>query len=154
MRILVGGKDRTADLGAELEAAARRRRDLGLVSLLEQEKAILSLKSRGNSGEYLDRHIELLRSRHGVDAGRWRPAGGRGAGGRLLAAVRSMLWKVMRPSVDWLTFRQNAVNAQLGYELEFLRDECRARAGELERRLSALEDVGNETAGGDGEPSS
>ena len=59
----------------------------------------------------------------------------RGFGGR----IRRFLWNLLRYQHDWMSSRQNSINVQLSYELEFEKEERKKQVAELERRVRELE---------------
>jgi hypothetical protein len=135
----IGGQDRTADLGHALRGAAEAMCDADLAERIRQEAVVLAL-GRDASGElFLDRHAELLRSRSAVDASKLTIPETPGPAGRPVSMLRRVLWKLLRHQQDWITFRQNTINAQLLYALEFEKQARRHEAAELRRRLDALE---------------
>lgn len=136
MKLLVNDRDRGPDLGTELTRHAHQRPESGLAARIEKERPLLSLSSAGTGAEYLERHIELLRSRNCADPAAFTMPGGRG----LMGIVRRILWKLTRWQTDSHAFAQNAVNVQLAYELEFEKQERRQETAELLRRIDTLED--------------
>ena len=138
-RLRVAGEDRTDDLGPELIAAAGARAADGLPRRLSDEADIPRLAECADEAAYLQAHCRLLRSRACVDLDRLEMPHRPGPFGRAVRAVRCLLWQFLRHPQDWVTFRQNAVNVQLAYELDFERDTRERQISDLEARLRNLE---------------
>jgi len=130
LKLQVAGKDRSGDLGREIAGSAAVRPDHGLATLIAYEMDVLGLCSADSAAEYLDRHVKVLRVRNQVD-----PSAFEGPMGR----VRRFLWNLLRYQHDWTSFRQNSINVQLSYELEFEKEERKKQVAELERRIRELE---------------
>jgi hypothetical protein len=135
LKLHVAGKDRSGDLGREIVAAAAHRPDHGLATHIEYEMDVLKLRTADSAAEYLDRHVKILRARNQVDPCAFEGSVSCGFMGR----VRRFLWNLLRYQHDWMSFRQNAINVQLSYELEFEKEERRKQVAELERRIRDLE---------------
>jgi hypothetical protein len=130
LKLQVAGKDRSGDLGREIAGVAAARSDHGLATQIAYEMDVLGLRSAGSTAEYLDRHVGILRVRNQVD-----PSAFEGPMGR----VRRFLWNLLRYQHDWTSFRQNSINVQLSYELEFEKEERKKQVAELDRRIRELE---------------
>lgn len=137
--LMVGGEDRSRDLGPELRDAAASLQDAGLAERIRKESDLTGLGAASDTEAYLDRHMELLRGRTAVDVSELTIPRTTGPGGRHITRLRTVLWKLLRHQQDWVALRQNAVNAQLAYELEFERDARRRDVAALEARVRALE---------------
>ena len=135
LKLQVAGVDRSADLGREITAAAAARPDCGLAEAVGHEMDVLSLRSAGNTADYLDKHSLVLHARNQVDPAAFALPAGRSFRDR----VRLFLWKLLRYQHDWMLSRQNSINVQLTYELEFEREERKKQVAGLERRIRELE---------------
>jgi hypothetical protein len=135
LKLQVAGKDRSSDLGRELAGSAAARPDHGLATHIAYETDVLGLRSAESAAEYLDRHVKILRVRNQVDPSAFE---GPGSGG-LMVRVRRFLWNLLRYQHDWTSFRQNSINVQLSYELEFEKEERKKQDAELEQRIRELE---------------
>jgi hypothetical protein len=139
LRVSVAGRDRTADLGCEVVREAARRRHEWLERQLADEKDVLALKSAPSAAAFQSRHLDVLRSRWMIDTGRFSTPSGPGFLGALVLQARFFLWRIFRYQHDWVSFRQNAVNAQLFYALLFECEERTRQVRELEARVRDLE---------------
>ena len=157
MRLSIAGEDCGHTFGEEIVESARCRRDERLEAALAQEAVLLGLKGSRHTADYLQRHIERFRSRTGIDPAGFSTPGRPGVCGRLLHLVRTGLWRLLKYQHEWLVFRQNTVNRQLAYELDFEHEERRwtetaleQRLLDLERRLAAVE--GGAAGGAESDP--
>lgn len=140
MKLRIAGRDESATLGPQIEAAAARRPDpRGFGALLDRETPVLTEGWRGEAATFAERQLALMAVRQCVDTGEFVLSVRAGALGAAMSWVRRFLWKLLRYQHDWMAFRQSAINEQLLHALVL---ERRARAHErqdLERRLAALE---------------
>ena len=138
MKIIISGKDRTADLGSQIaEGAAGRMKD-PRCAFLPWSLNALSLRDAKGAGIYYDRFLQLLRAKHHVGTLDFDVPRRPGLIGSVQGMVRSFLWKLLRYQHDRITFRQNLINSQLVSALEFEREEMKKiadRFAELEKRL-------------------
>lgn len=152
MRLFINGGDRSEDVGEQLIETARQRPDCGLSRQIAEEMDVLTLKSTGKMTAYLDRHVELLRSRNCVDTAHFdfpvsrlraqaSDAARPGVVGCVMYLIRRFFWKALRYQHDWMAFHQNSINVQLAYELEFEKAEREKQIADLEKRLNRLESV-------------
>jgi hypothetical protein len=141
MKLSVAGKDRSEDLGRSIGEAAARLADAGLAETLRREEAVLNLRDRGTEEAFQGMHLDLLRGRNGVDPDAFALVPAAGWRGKIVAAVRRCLWRLLRYQHDWLTFRQNAVNVQLTYALELERRLRQRDRASLENRIRELEEA-------------
>lgn len=135
LKLQVAGKDRSGDLGREIAGTAAARPDCGLGRQISHEMDVLELRTADGSEEYLDRHVKTLRVRNQVDPSAFEGPGACG----LMNRVRRFLWRLLRYQHDWVSFRQNSINVQLSYELEFEKEERKKQVAELEKRIRELE---------------
>lgn len=138
-KVVVAGRDRSADLGAELMAAAARRPDRGLSRCIADEAPVLALKTAVNEAEFLSRYLALVQSRNRIDTQRFETPAGAGALGRLATWFRLLRWRLFRYQHDWMAFRQNAINVSVAYQLEFERLAREKQIAELDERLRRIE---------------
>lgn len=139
-RVQVAGEDRTATLGRDLVGQAQGRRDANLERLLAGEMTLLSLCEAQSMPDYLERHLRLLRVRTSVDPAFFVvPPARPGFAGRCIFQLRRFLFKLLRYQFEWLTFRQNLINDQLSYEVQFEHEDRRLELAELKRRVEVLE---------------
>ncbi|MBN1674714.1 MAG: hypothetical protein JXR37_26960 [Kiritimatiellae bacterium] len=157
MKLVIAGKDRSADLGPELAAAAAQRAAPELADRLRRHEAVLGLRSAPSQAAYLETLIDLLRVRHHADTGPFAIPTRPGLAGRVQASVKRFLWKLLRYQHDRMVFQQNAVNTGLTYALELQHElhqrELAAltqRVEEVEGRLRELEGRGGQGVGSRG----
>lgn len=135
MKIIISGKDRTGDVGAQIvEDAARRAKD-PRCAFLPWSTSALSLRDEKCAPDYLDRFLLLLRSKTHVGTLAFDIPRRPGLMGHIQGAARAFLWRVLRYQHDRLAFRQNVINTQLASALEFERAESK----KLAERIAALE---------------
>jgi hypothetical protein len=140
MKLRIAGRDESATLGRQIEAAAAQRPDpAGLGPLLDREAPVLTDGWRGDAATFADRHIALMQVRQAVDTGEFAASTRAGMLGVAMGWVRRFLWKLLRYQHDWVTFRQSAINEQLLHALVLERQARADRDRDLERRLAALE---------------
>lgn len=139
MKLIVNGQDRTADLGAELAAAARQRPANQKPFAVAEAISALRLQTANTEGEYTAELLRLLRYRDNVDTLPFEIPHKPGWCGTLTAKFKTLLWKLLRYQHDRITGRQNLINHLFSSALEC---EHRQRAQEirdLQRRLAELE---------------
>jgi hypothetical protein len=139
LRVWVNGGECSESVGEDVSRAARELKDPALSLLIEGEADILSLARARDEGEYLARHIQLMRIRSSVDPSRFEPTRRPGLLGRAAWHVRRLLWRVLRYQHDWFVFHNNAIHHQLTSEIDNLHAETRRRLDDVERRLKQLE---------------
>lgn len=139
MNLTVAGKDRTGDWGRQVAAEAAQLQAAGAVGALSPEHSALALKASADRADYLRRYVGLLRLRHGVRTAEYYVPRGPGWRGRVAAAVKIFLWKLLRYQHDRIAFQQNAVNELAIDALEFQLDEWGRETADLKRRVAALE---------------
>lgn len=138
MNIWIAGKDQTAVWQPLIEREAARIGAKGKPMEFPPEISALRLREARNERDYLALFVELSRRRQHIDTLGFQPPRRPGVLGQLAAAVRAVLWRLLRYQHDRMAFRQNIVNSQLlalaewqAAELEALR----RRLDECERRL-------------------
>ena len=137
--VLIGGQDRTTDVGQAIVAAAAQRRAAAPDPVDDRVAGILALRQAGSESEFNARLIELLQQRAGLDTGPFPIPRKPGRAGRMVARAREALWKLLRYQHDRMAFQQSALNLQTAYALEFERDELLRKVRALEERVAALE---------------
>ena len=139
MNLTIAGKDRSGDLGRDVAAEAWRLQASGTIGALSPEHSALVLKASADRANYLCRYVDLLRLRHGIRTVDYYIPRASGLRGRASAAVKAVLWKLLRYQHDRMAFQQNAVNELAIDALEFQRDETERELTDLKRRVAALE---------------
>jgi len=145
MKLIIAGRDRTAELGAEL------RRQVEIMALGDTSHqparipagiSVLTLREAASDADYLNELVRLLRYRDGVDTLPFHIPGRPGLGGRLMGRIKQALWKMFRYQHDRIAFRQNLINTQLTSALEFELMARQKETADLQRRVAALEKTG------------
>lgn len=139
MRITVANEDRSGTLGRQIEEAAEAVRIGAGPSFLPIEYSALSLKTVRNETEYRHTLIKLLRNRSGLDTEDFDIPRKPGTAGKLFAALKRILWKLLRYQHDRMAFKQNVINDLVIGHMEFemmTRDE---QMRSLQNRISHLE---------------
>lgn len=113
LRIKVAGEDRTSDIGESLKELSGTRQSGNETGAQDAGSAVLALTASGSESEFADRHIALLRQSCFVDNAKIDLPSGSAA-----RSVRKLLWKILRPVFDWISHRQNNINAQIVQALE------------------------------------
>jgi hypothetical protein len=142
MKIAIAGKDRTADPGGQVAAAAARLEGQAVVTPLWPGHSALSLKDSTDEADYLRRFTGLLRQRHGIRTGAFHIARAPGLRGRLSLAVKTFLWKLLHYQHERLAAQQSLVNELAIGALEFQQDQTERELQELRRRVERLESAG------------
>ena len=139
MNISVAGKDRAADLGAEIVDEGARLKAGGSIGSLAPEHTALRLKRSADLEEYTYHFIELLRMRHGVRTADYYIPRGPGLRGKVAVALKSVLWKLFRYQHDRITLQQNLINELEINAVEFQRERLNRELKDLKRRVENLE---------------
>jgi len=140
MKITVANQDRTADLGAALQASARARRQSGPQPIiLPPEISALALRDAASDADYLAILIRLMRRREDSDTRDFDVPRRAGRAGALLAAVKKALWKLLRYQHDRMAFQQNLFNELTVSALEYEAARRQQEHEELIRRVAELE---------------
>lgn len=139
MELRINSEDRSGDLGRQLADTASGRCACSYKYLVEMQKPVVGLTGSARKGRLADEHMRLVRSGLEVDPSRFELSGGRGFLGGMKVRFRRFLWRLLSYQHNWMAFRQNAVNTQLYYLIEFERSEHQRKVQELERRVNALE---------------
>ncbi|MFH0909085.1 MAG: hypothetical protein V1929_10010 [bacterium] len=138
MKIIVSGRDRTADLGPGIAADAARHMQDPRCAPLPWSLNARSLGDAKSESAYHERFMQLIRSGSHVDTLDHRIPRRRGFAGAVQGKLRSFLWKLLRYQHNRMAFRQNLINSHIVSALEFERNESAklaARVAELERRM-------------------
>jgi hypothetical protein len=138
VKIIISGKDRTAELEPAIrEQADRSRRHPEAVELPDHLSA-MSLWGARDEDEFTSRYVRLSRVKQHTDTLRFHIPRKPGPGGAIMGLVRAFFWKLLRYQHDRMAFRQNIINTQFATALELQQDETeslRARLVALEKRL-------------------
>ncbi len=140
MKIVVAGTDRTAEIGARLQATA------GHIAIAPRkpaqiEHAISSLRLADTTSEshYHQEFLRLLRYRDNVDTLPFVIPRKPGLIGGLIAKGKARLWSLLRYQHDRITFRQNLINNLYTSALELEYERRQREIAQLSQRLTELE---------------
>ena len=127
--------------------------DTELEAQLGKERVLIDLLSEEDSEQFIDRYQRSLHVRCGIDWNEYRADSPQSRTQRLLAGVRGGMLRMLRPALEWLTFRQSAVNSQFTF---LLMDERLSRIAaedrlkdEISELRHALKQQNESFAGGD-----
>jgi hypothetical protein len=140
MFISVANRDRTADLGPSIRAAAQAMgRRAHAPKPLEDIFTALSLREAKSDAEYLDRLVHLLWHKTGVATVGYYVPRRPGPLGWFTAQARALFWKLLRYQHDRVAYQQNMINTQFTVALEFMHDQFRQELATLRQRVAELE---------------
>ena len=141
MKIIIADNDRTKDLGAEIRRAANTRRRGRAPQSVSPIIGALCLSKTESEEEYLREFIRLLRYRDAFDTLDFDIPRRPGPRGRVMAAIKKLLWKLLRYQYARIAFKQNLINRMFtnALECEFALRE--RETGELKRRIEELEAI-------------
>ena len=142
MKVVVAGKDRAQDLGREITAWADALAQQKTVPFLSPHHSALSLKSARNEREFLELFTNLARMRHGVRTGDFYIPARPGWKGRVMAWLKTMMWRKLRYQHDRIAFQQNLVNELNVQALERQNAVLTQEIEQLRRRVEQLEKAG------------
>lgn len=137
MYLSIGGKDRSADVGAELTARAARRPQSP--ARWSSADSALSLKRALNREDFIARYVGLLKLRYALSTEPFPAPARPGFAGALMRRIKGVLWKLLRYQHDHMAAQQNSLNELVINALEFQRHSFQARIEGLEQRLRELE---------------
>lgn len=138
-RIHVGGKDRTAELGAGVDALVARDADPGFSELVAKQSVVLSLRDSASQAEFLDRHLALVRVRNGLRTDNFEIPRAPGRLSGCLVWFKRVVWRLLRYQHDRMAFQQSGLNWQLTHALELMRALHSRELAELAERVERLE---------------
>ena len=141
MELHIAGSDATEGLGAELSATAARLSHPATEERLRQEADVLDLQAAASEADF-ERHYEMLvRTRCDIDPASFSLPQGVGTVAGIKDKLKNALLKNgLNLLARWIAQRQNTVNSQLAYEIEFERRTRAREVAELKERLAKLEE--------------
>lgn len=139
MRLVVAGKDRSADLGRQIADRAEQREKTASIGLLSPLHSALCLKNEVTTHGYLNQFMRLLKMRHGVSTAPFPVPARAGLSGGIMAAFKRILWRLLRYQHDRVTFQQNLINELLINALEMQKKMMEDRTEEVMKRLETVE---------------
>lgn len=137
MYLNIAGKDRSADVGANLARQAARHQ--GALSPWSPRDSALSLKESRNAADYLERFCRLMRLRYSLSTDAFPIPARPGTAGTLLRKLKGMLWKLLRYQHDRMAFQQNSINELVISSIDFQQAASRRKIDGLEQRILSLE---------------
>ena len=123
--------ERDEGVARQVEEAAVVLQDAELDAQLDQERVLIDLLNTDDQEQFMDQYQRNLHVRSGLDWNEYRANPGQSLSQRLVALMRGGLLRLLRPAMEWLTYRQSAVNSQL---TSLLMDERKSRIA-TDRRL-------------------
>lgn len=139
--VTVAGKDRSAGLGRSIISEAESLDDPVLQKCLADSAVILELNREKQEDDFAKKYMEVFHPRTQLDLGKCKLPDSSNAGiaQRPIAAVRKIVWRLLRFVFEWVIFKQNVVNEQqvIALEHEII---LRKRENEgLRKRIEKLE---------------
>ena len=139
MKIFVGGKDRSDDVGARIRCAAERRRLGPAPSVVSPDINALCLLRVSSENAYLREFLRILPYRDAFDAADVKISTRSGPVGWALTKVKSLLWRLIRFQYERVAFRQNLINRMFTTAIQAEVDSRERDLKELRFRIEALE---------------
>ena len=141
MKISLAGEDMTAEISGNLRKVAGMRDAAGVAGDSANKAAVLDLAAASNEKEFACKHLVLLRQSCYVDnESMMLPDGSMGGAAR---AVRKLFWKILRPVFDWMSHKQNNINAQIVQALDLDKKERDRDLLQLRREIEELKKDAN-----------
>lgn len=137
MHLTIAGKDRSADIGADLSRQAARHQ--GALSPWSPRDSALSLKDSRNAADYLERFCKLMRMRYALSTEAFPIPARPGTAGNLLRKLKGVLWKLLRYQHDRMAFQQNSINELVISSIDFQQASAQRKLEDLEQRMRTLE---------------
>ena len=139
MKIWINGNDESDTLGKDLTEKAATLAHEAYANLSQGASEILSLRSAESNAEYLDRYVNVVRKRGGVDPALYSQPRTPSLKGTISYTIRMFLWRILRYQHFWMAFHQNDINAMHAKVLDFEHQEHNRQISELEGRMKQLE---------------
>lgn len=136
MKISVSGKDVTDEVVENLKNVADMRDGAQACESLKQAGEVTGLAEAGDQAEFAGRHLELLRHSCYVDNERF--SFSKGSAGVAGVMVRKICWKILRPVFDWISHKQNNINAQIVHAMELEKKVRDSQIARLEKEIKEL----------------
>ena len=135
MNVTIGGVSKNDDIVPQIVAEAGRLTATRTIGALAPDHTALRLKASADLDDYVGRFVDLLRIRHGIRTADYYIPRGPNLRGKVAAALKTFLWKLLRYQHDRIAFQQSTANELAINALEFQA----GRIAELERRLARIE---------------
>jgi hypothetical protein len=139
VKLFIAGNESPPGLRERIAASAKRREQEKPLQVLAPQHSALSLKNVSGQDAYLRQFIRLLWMRHGVSTAPFDVPTSRTLFGPLMAAIKRILWKLLRYQHDRITFQQNLVNELLIDAAEMQQQMFQGKVDEITKRLEAAE---------------
>lgn len=130
--------ERDEGLAKRVSEEAAALQDTELEAQLGTEQGLIDLLSEEDSEQFIDRYQRNLHVHCGIDWNEYRVDPPQSCAQRLLAGVRGGLFRMLRPALEWLTFRQSAVNSQF---TSLLMEERKSRLAGEERLKDEIREL-------------
>jgi hypothetical protein len=138
MKLTLGSRDVTAELGAEISVIARRRAEGESPRFHDAGVTALGLRNAQNERQYSEMLLRLVRMRHGATTADFDIPRAPGPIGVILRPIRRFLWKLLRYQHDRMAFQQNLINEMLIHAFEFESARRDQEVASLYRELAIL----------------
>ncbi|MFN2352425.1 MAG: hypothetical protein ABR497_10810 [Kiritimatiellia bacterium] len=139
MQIWVAGKPAPELAGQVRAAADDMARGPRRPDEVSPEIGAPALAHCASDADYLEHFMRLLRYRDAVDTLDFEIPCRPGPAGRLMRALKRVLWKLLRYQHDRIAFRQNLINGLHTQALEWELRQRQREIAELRGRITALE---------------
>ena len=134
MTLTIAGKDCSADLGSRIQKRAAGRQGPTLLAESHSEASALSLRDLPDQDAFLDRYLELMRTRFAI---RLQSPPARGP--KPLQIIQKVFRKIFSFQHAQIAAEQSQINEVLIMGIRFEREQQEQRIAELEARLEKLE---------------
>ena len=139
MTILVAGRDRSADIGAEIRRAAARLSEPRPVLCGTEDSALLLRKAR-SPHEYLAILCRLLRARHGIYTGANALPMRNGKPGLVRGFMMRIALRFLAYEHQWLAYQQGLINELVINALDMERASMESHRVKMEKKILELEE--------------
>ncbi len=142
MKLIVAGKDRSADLGDDIASEAAALAHNNTLHHRTHYDSVLQLRNGESMAEYLQTYTPLMRICSGLHIALTTPQSptGRGPGQRLRRWLQPLLLRVFTHGHAYIIHQQATINELLATALELEVAESQRRCAALEARLAILEE--------------
>lgn len=145
MLLIMAGEDRSKDLGKELVARTHAHPCPDLQAQIDREPILTHPRAIDSTEPFSQTHLDLLRHRQCVNLDGFTTPAAPGIKGRLLHRIRLIFWSLLRYQHEWSTRKQNSINTQLTYALQFEQEERKRETDALRNRIDQLEQQLNQS---------
>ena len=134
MTLIIAGKDCSGDLGTRIQKRVESRQGPTLLAETHPESSATSLCGLNSEDEFLERYLELMRTRYAISL---HPVPA--SGPKILQAVKKVFRKLAGGREAELAAEQSRINEVMIMGFRFQREQSDRRIADLEERLRKLE---------------